>query len=292
MATRKVRWEEMFPDELKASIEACPACYLAFGFAEPHGPYNAIGLDWIKAYEIVQRAALEHGGVVAPPFAWHVGEMPLFPWTTIRGAPQPYCSSVNPETFLQVLICQLRALDARGFHAGIFITGHYGGHQEDCRLLCDYYRRKTGTPMQTVFFSDGEVMTHENYRGDHAGIIETSQLMYLRGDLVDLSRTVDSSPLGAFIGHRFPNDQGISPSRELGDKIVTAQIARLGEIQKELLAAYRPNPSYKPPTLMEVQDLWHRFDRLTRKYWWWSLTAKQHANKEKIEFPGWEALGE
>ena len=67
---KKVRWEEMFPDELYQKIQDEPVCYLAYGLAEPHGPYNALGLDWLKAHTLVEHTAQRHGGVVAPPFAW------------------------------------------------------------------------------------------------------------------------------------------------------------------------------------------------------------------------------
>ena len=68
----KVNWEEMFPDEMLGAIDLCPVCYLAYGLAEPHGAYNALGLDWLKARALVERAAREHGGLVAPPAAWHI----------------------------------------------------------------------------------------------------------------------------------------------------------------------------------------------------------------------------
>ena len=35
MTHTKVRWEEMFPDELLQAIAACPVCYLAYGLADP-----------------------------------------------------------------------------------------------------------------------------------------------------------------------------------------------------------------------------------------------------------------
>ena len=55
-----VKWEEMFPDELLAAIGEYPACYVAYGLAEPHGAYNALGLDWLKAYALCEQAARAH----------------------------------------------------------------------------------------------------------------------------------------------------------------------------------------------------------------------------------------
>lgn len=288
----KVKWEEMFPDELKTVIEKCPVCYLAFGLAEPHGPYNAIGLDWLKAYELVQRASREHGGVVAPPFAWHVAERAENPWLANQGIDQSYAGPVSAEAFMKVLLCQLRAVDARGFHAAIAITGHYGGHEADCRLLCEFYTRRTGSPLQIRFFADHEVITLDGVGGDHAGVVETSQLMALRPDLVDLNRTVETSSLGRMAGSTFPYDDGRAPSAELGQQIVASQVTRLGEIQRELLDAYQSRSNWQAPAMNDIEDIWERFHRTTRKYWWWSRTTQQHRDGQIIEFPGWEALGE
>ena len=69
MGSHKVRWLEMFPDELYEAIERRPVCLLAYGLAEPHGLYNALGLDFIKADALLEISAAQHGGVVAPPCA-------------------------------------------------------------------------------------------------------------------------------------------------------------------------------------------------------------------------------
>ncbi len=104
MQTKKVKWEEMFPDELLEAIEDCPACYMAYGLAEPHGAYNALGLDWLKAYALCERAARAHGGVVAPPFCWHVQERPEFDWPRKRGTQQSLCSSIPADLFLRTVL--------------------------------------------------------------------------------------------------------------------------------------------------------------------------------------------
>ena len=44
----KVRWEEMFPDELDAALARCPVVYVPLGLCEPHGLHNALGLDALK----------------------------------------------------------------------------------------------------------------------------------------------------------------------------------------------------------------------------------------------------
>ena len=109
----KVLWQEMFKDEFEAAVAARPVCYFSFGLSEPHGLQNAMGLDGLKAYALVQRAAAAHGGVVAPPVWWHVHETPLgLAWLSQQNAPRPYLTCIPPEVFLHQLVYQLRAAEA------------------------------------------------------------------------------------------------------------------------------------------------------------------------------------
>lgn len=273
----KVRWEEMYPDELMDAIRRFPVCYLAYGLAEPHGAYNAVGLDWLKAQALAERTASEIGGIVAPPFAWHVHERPSFPWLEEQGVPleRCLCSSIPAELFLQTVLYQIRAVDARGFRVAILITGHYGGLEQDLRLLCEYYTKRTGSPLRLRAFADGELIRFEDYHGDHAGICETSQLMALRPEFVDLSRRESESPNGPWIGMDFPLPDGRTPSRELGEKIVGSQIAALAEAVEEGMKAYEPVEGWKPPDLDETAEIWRAFEQATRKDWWFSLTLDE-----------------
>lgn len=288
----KVRWEEMLPDELLAAIEKCPICYCAYGLAEPHGPYSALGVDWIKARGILERAAAEHGGVVAPPFAWHVQDRPFFPWLERQGVKQSLCSAIPGDLWLRMSLYQIRAIDARGFHAGILITGHYGGLEGDLRLLCEYYTRRTGSPLRLFAGADPELIRVPGYGGDHAGVTETSQMLAIRPDLMDLSREAKDWPTGRWAGCDFPSPDGRSPSAEVGEQIVASQVARLGEIQRELLESRKPKPGWQAPSFNDTEALWQRFETLTRKYWWCSLTLDELEAGAGPKFPGWETLGE
>lgn len=292
MPPRKVKWEEMHPDELLDAIATHPACYMAYGLAEPHGAYNALGLDWLKAYALCARAAATHGGVVAPPFCWHIQEQPHFNWLGRNGITQPLCSSLPGDLFLHVMLHQIRAIDARGFHVALLITGHYGGIERDMRLLCEYYTRRSGSPLQIHCTADWECIHFEEYRGDHAGMCETQQLMALRPELVDLTREEPSPTSGPWAGRTFPGEDGRIPTAEIGEKIVSSQIEALGHVQQELLGAYRSDPSWRAPDQARVEAIWHRFQRLTRKYWVASCSWEEYRTGGAPEFPGWEALGE
>lgn len=295
---RKVRWEEMFPDELYEKIRNERVCYVAYGLAEPHGPYNALGLDWLKGRALVERTAQRHGGVVAPPFAWHIQEVPEFHddgnghgWLPDAGVKQPLCSSIPSDLFYRMVFHQIRDIDARGFHAAILVTGHYGGPEKTLRLICEYYTRRTESPLRLQAIADWECIRYEDFRGDHAGLCETSQLMALHPSLVDLNRRAVQEGLGTTYaaGVDF-GDPERTPSRELGERIVESQIEELGRLVHELLGSYEGNPEWQAPSQRDVDDIWHRFHAITQPYW--TATYAEYRAGKRREFPGWEALGE
>lgn len=269
MANPKVRWEEMFPDELHAAQAAYPLVYLPYGLCEPHGPHNAIGLDAIKAHELCLRAAREHGGIVAPAFFWHIHETGYHaPWGDDSiGTVNPFMTSLPPWVMLKVFVYQLRTVAARGFHAAIVVTGHYGGNENDLRLAAGIFSKYTS--MQIAAYSDGELIDYMNFHGDHAGIVETSQLMALRPDLVDMQRLtpehVNSHYYAA--GKTAPGS-----TSALGEAVIASQIRSLGEVGKGLLEAYNAQEKSNPLSFDETEKIWEevearRDEWVTLKLW-------------------------
>jgi creatinine amidohydrolase len=300
---RKIRWEEMFPDEFLISLESCPFCYCPYGLAEAHGAYNALGLDWLKAQALCERAAEKHGGIVMPPFAWHIQENPGFMYVWCRHMDLDWrnilSNSLSVDIFYHMLFYHIRALDARKFKAAILITGHYGGVEKDMRLLCDFYTYYSGSPIKIEAYADWEFIRYEGFMGDHAGVVETSQLMELKPELVDMKR-VEKIEKGKrfdrWWGSRFPlsfsGKKNLYPSKMLGKNIVDSQINEIGVTQKRLLDSYVEKDGWEAPDINRIEEMWITFERLTRKYWIGSRTGSEFIKgNDEPSFPGWEGLG-
>lgn len=285
----KVRWEEMYPDELRAAQAEYPLVYLPLGLCEPHGPHCALGLDAVKAHELCVRAARRHGGVVAPPFYWHIHESGYHaPWgEEMLGNQNTFMTSLPPWVMLRVFLYQLRAVAARGFRAAIVVTGHYGGNEHDLRLAANVFERHH--PMRASAWADHELIDHPKYRGDHAGATETSQLWYLRPDLVDIARL---TPESAASNDYAAGANALESSRRLGEEIVRSQIERLGVVGGELLAAYS-GPA-QPPALSfdETEAIWReilarRDEWVTLKLWKDQKPAGEDSSWHANQFPDW-----
>jgi hypothetical protein len=110
----------------------------------------------------------------------------------------------------------------------------------------------------------------------------------LRPELVDMQRRgPGKDPWIGMVKDERP------PSRALGEKIVQSQVARLSEVQQELLSSYEPREGWRAPSQTDIAALWTRFETTTRRYWVTDLTLAEFHDKSRCpEFPGWEALGE
>lgn len=260
---RKVRWELMFPDELDAALEECPVVYLTYGMCEPHGLHAATGLDTLKAHGIACAAAEVHGGIVAPPFHWHVHEMGIdAAWSEqVIGDRNPWLTPLPPWVFFKVFWYQLRAVSARGFRAAIVITGH-SPYEVDLARVCEIFSRHDA--LRTWAGSDGQATDLGDLYDGHAGASETSLLWAVRPELVDMSRLAEG-PEEEVVRTMATGPGARNSSRRFGEQLVDGNVEWLGAKTRELLAAYEPPETPRAPvagnplggwTLDEAETVW------------------------------------
>ena len=258
---KEVRWERMFRDQLESALAACPVVYFAYGLCEPHGPHNAVGLDLLKAYGICREAARANGGIVAPPDCWHIHEHHgEAAWLArVIGETRSWATAVPAWHHFKTVAYHIRAAHENGFHAALFVTGHYGPNWKDLKTLLGLYQphvapRLYGLPdfeaNQPGFNNDGKS------GGDHAGKIETSLLAALLPECVDLSRIPPQYPETP--EERFAMGANArEANRRVGERMVQDEVRWLGAKAKELLAEYdRVKPPRPPLTFEDVERIW------------------------------------
>jgi creatinine amidohydrolase len=172
-----LRYELARPARMRAMIARAPVAYVPFGALEWHGEHNPLGLDGLKAHHLCCRAAERTGGVVFPPVYWGAFDTMPFPFTfhfeRRRLAPQVR------ETLDQ--------LAGWGFKMIVLLTGHYPPTQ--IALLRRECRRFNRRQSRAFAFGAPETVlaTELDYFGDHAGMWETSIMMAISPELVDLN---------------------------------------------------------------------------------------------------------
>ena len=145
---------------------------------------------------------------------------------------------IPPESVDALFAAIFQGLVVTGFKVVIGVTGHDVDEQlESLQKAADSINangKAAGFAMK-----EGDLYDLEGEKMDHAGYWETSILMYLRPELVDLERIKDVD-LTTEAGHRAAGILGRDPrtdaSVELGDLFVNRIADNIGRKAQELLA--------------------------------------------------------
>ncbi len=181
-----VEFEMMTWPEVKAAIGAGKTTALVYtGGTEQRGPQNVNGGHTLMGREIVKTIALRLGNAIA---------MPVLPYTPNNASAElPGTIGLTPELLSAVLERVSEQAIATGFK-NVILMGDHGGGQPDAyasvaRKLDDKYAPKG----IHVYFCDevykkaqddfDDWLVKNGYpRSSHAGIPDTSTMLYLGGD--------------------------------------------------------------------------------------------------------------
>ncbi len=290
---REVRWERMFRDELENAFHACPLVYFPYGLCEPHGPGIALGMDALNAHGTAAAAARAHGGIVAPPWYWHIAEMggdAIWCRDVIGEVERSWFTSFPPWLFLKSICYHARTAEQIGFHAAVFLTGHGGPLVDDFRHVIELLQPFVGTRLAFLDLGD----TNPEGFGDglpddgHAGKVEMSQLWALEPECVDFSRLPPSKT-----GHDFAMAADIyQANRQVGEEMIARSVERLGNFTTSLLEEYnRVNPEHTFIRFEQVEVFWEAqvrpvlktFNTMQEKFW----DYQQPIASDLVWYPNW-----
>jgi creatinine amidohydrolase len=166
---------------------------LPFAATEPHGGHLPYGTDVFETAAIADRAcqlAREQGAQVVA--------LPTIPFG-VQTSQQSYPLAMNlyPSTLNQILSDLTETLDTSGIEKAVILNGH-GGNDFYMHLKELYGKRKLFL-VQVNWFALCRELQNELFTpgGDHANDLETSLVLHLRPELVDM-RHAGPQPTAAF----------------------------------------------------------------------------------------------
>lgn len=217
----KTRYEEMFPEEFKASLVANPIAYLPLGSMEYHGYHNVLGLDSLKAWKICELAATKIGGIVFPPLYLGVD---IWPDLDLQKYPnkQYDCYHLDAKLYKQVLENYFYRIIRIGFKKIFVLAGHYP-NTDIAKLASKKY---AGKDTNFVIVNESKLVKGET--GDHAGKWETSLMMAMFPELVNLKRMNNKA-------NKLRAIEGIDPlqsSKEYGQKMLDNILDKIVKLLK------------------------------------------------------------
>lgn len=205
--TPEVRYHMLRPGQIVERRHACPVAYVPVGTIEWHGVHNPTGADTLQAEGLAIMCAKKGGGLVFPPLYYGesrvealmeanaadrdsiAAEMDLSPdnFTPER---QPFSATEQAINYHKLLFHILAEVESLGFKLGVLVAGHYP-LIDHCRAAVLQFNRREYSKRHGMLawaFVD-YLLVREQYEhaGDHAAGWETSHMMALHPDTVDLS---------------------------------------------------------------------------------------------------------
>ena len=235
------RAERLRPGQFNRLKNEQPILFVPLGTVEWHERHQPLGLDGLKAHGICCRVADRTGGIVFPALFWGVDTYRTSSNGRILRGMDSECGFRLPGSVYQIaentFECLLRDMLKEAFSAGfevvVLFTGHNSPVQESLirKVALDANERAGRTVVLPT--NDWENARHEfAWAGDHAAKWETSLMMALEPELVDLS-ILPNRPTGlTAIGGIDPRDEA---SRDLGEQalevIVSTLTDKIGSIR-------------------------------------------------------------
>jgi creatinine amidohydrolase len=163
--------------EVKAHLARSATVILPFGALEQHGPALPLGTDTLGAIAVARAAARETGAICAPV---------TFPGLSSHHMAFPGTITFSEDTFMRIVMDAASSLAQHGFRRILLGNGHGGN---EATLTYAAYRITKETPASALVFGIAELrkiyLTAEIDKLDiHAGIGETSSMLYQQPDLV------------------------------------------------------------------------------------------------------------
>ena len=236
--TEKVHYEELLPHEFEERLAHRPVGYVPIGTLEWHGVQNALGADFIQARGVFERAAERFGGIVFPPL-WlgpdriaYRDEGPDLIGMDTADVTTPHrqlagsCYWAPKGLFLSMVEAVLTQAKRAGFEC-IIADGH-GPSRWAWGENVDHWEKQFDLKLLSATRDFRDQWRTQN---DHAGRNETSIMMAVRPDLVDLAQLPEDRetwPQG--VGGEDPRDS----TSEFGVELIEVTVALIGQKLTEL----------------------------------------------------------
>jgi len=209
---KRVEYELMLGREATEAIAACPVGYLPIGCLERHGDHLPMGLDTIKAHGLCCLAARASGGVVFPPH--HYAGIHRMEADEEKRFTEEWGNLYTVQTARATLAEIIGQIARIGVRVLVLYSGHYPGSQVE--MIRELASSCSTQALCVIPFAEPMLLD-----GDHAGISETSLMLYLDKNRVDMTRIspVNHREHRWKAGH-FPEDASLAIGEEQAWEIV------------------------------------------------------------------------
>jgi creatinine amidohydrolase len=263
------RWDELTASDWPRALErSAQTCILPIGILEKHGMHLPMGSDLIKVRELAARVTKKEYAVVFPDYFY--GQI-------YEARHQPGTFALPSRVVWDLLEATVEEIGRNGFRRIVIVNGH-GGNPNLLQYFVQAQLERRRNYVLYYFDPQPDPAFEEKVRKTrqsdpetdlHAGETETSDLLYLRPDLVQLGRarnesgvdlkrlTIPNVYTGIWWYGSYPNHyagRGETGTRALGELLTEHSITTLAATLKAIKADKKT---------FEVQkEFFDRVDRL------------------------------
>src|SRR4051812_2102716 len=204
--------------EFAAKVAQGVTVFLPLGTTEQHGPHMAMNVDVVLPTAVCERVARNVGGIVAPTIPYGYKSQPR----SGGGEAFPGTTSLDANTFSLVVRDVIRGLGHHGVRKIVVLNGHFENSWpavEGLDLGLRELRRDGVNDTQAMRLEYWDFVKRatldrlfpEGFPGtelEHASLLETSLMLMLRPDLVDMKKVPDDGPakFPTYDRHPVPKD--------------------------------------------------------------------------------------
>lgn len=175
------RLKELRPADVQEIIRADPRLIIPVGTVEPHGPHLPLGCDTIIAEYLADDLSAAFNVLRAPTLEYGVN--------VESDRPTAGATSLRKKTLHRALNDLIDVWEGTGIREFILLTAHeHDPHLEALSTVITSGARVRVVDIFGVDFSDLLEGQHEPMHGDE---VDTSLLLYIAPQLVDMSRAED-----------------------------------------------------------------------------------------------------
>ena len=187
---------EMTNPELEAFLQTHHTVIIPTGATEQHGPHGPLATDVLIPTEVARRVAPQIGAVVAPPIRYALS----YPHVGFTGLVH-----IRIKTFMALIEDLCASFAAIGFRRLVFLNGHYDNTYA-IAYACASAAERMPKGVQAFPVNYWDALTESEVsefsglkNGLHANLAETSAVMAINPNLVDLDKAnAEFPPFPAF----------------------------------------------------------------------------------------------
>ncbi|NTU84310.1 MAG: creatininase family protein [Chloroflexales bacterium] len=223
------RYAELRPAALARIRDAAPVAYLPWGGLDWHGPHLPLGAGGIIADAVSERAVKRTGGVLLPVTSWPAASAPHETSVGLSGGAM---GALLGDIF--------GGLARGGWQVAVLISGHYGP-AHDLLAMAAAQEAIASHGLLTLAVPPLALVDEEML--DRGGLWESSALLSLRPDLVDM-RALDGAPLRPADSGVVGRDPRHTASPSLGLSAISLAVERVAAAVTDLLEHGDSAPLY------------------------------------------------